>query len=174
MIRTPAIACAFKSATVALLAATLSLPVLAAPRHSGGGHGGGGAAPRHSGGGSGGGHSAAPRHGGGGYAGGNAGGHYAAPRHGGAYAGGYAGHAYGGYRAPRAGVYLGLPVLAAAAYYGPRYYYPPAYVAPYYAQPAVHYYCAAYNDYYPRVQVCPSGWQQVMDQRSPYASPYGY
>ncbi len=163
MIRTPAIPCAFKSATVALLAATLSLPVLAAPRHSGGGHGGGSAAPRHSG---------------GGYAGGNAGGHYAAPRHGGAYAGGYAGHSYGGggygYHGPRAGVYLGLPVLAAATYYAPRYYYPPAYVAPYYAQPAVYYYCAAYNDYYPRVQFCPSGWQQVMDQRAPYAPPYGY
>ena len=93
-----------------------------------------------------------------GHVGGHGAGHYAGARH------------YGSarYYAPRAGVYLGVPLAAAAAYYGPRYYYPPAYSAP-----QVFYYCAAYNDYYPRVQVCPSGWQQVL-QPPPLSYPMAY
>ena len=130
------------TAVAATLAAALSLPAIGSPRHSGG-H-----AERS------GGHSA------GHYSGGHSAGHYVS---------GYpAARHYGGarYYAPRVGVYLGVPLIAAAAYYGPRYYYPPAYVAP---PPQVLYYCAAYNDYYPRVPVCPSGWQQVIQ---PPGAPY--
>lgn len=124
------------TAVVGVLAVALSLPALAGPRHSGGR----GASAPHSG--------------------GHAGGRYAGPSFGARH--------YGGARhyAPRFGAYLGVPLIAAAAYYGPRYYYPPAYVAP---PPQVFYYCAAYNDYYPRVPVCPSGWQQVIQ---PPVTPY--
>ncbi len=134
---------AMKLAIAGVLAVTLALPALAAPRHSGG-------RSAHSGGHSGG-HSAAGRH---------AGGRNGARHHGGSAR----------YYAPRAAVYLGVPLIAAAAYYGPRYYYPPAYVA---RGPGILYYCAAYNDYYPRVQACPGGWQQVMQQPAiPYLPGY--
>lgn len=124
------------TAAVGVIAIALSLPALAAPRHSGGRS----ASAPHSG-----------SHGGGHYAGAARGaGHYAGVHH----------------HGPRFGAYLGVPLVAAAAYYGPRYYYPPAYVAP---PPQVLYYCAAYNDYYPRVPVCPSGWQQVIQ---PPGAPY--
>ena len=134
-----------KLAIVAVLAATLGFPALAAGRHSGGG-GGGRAA--------------------------SGGGHSGAHHSGGHFSGGYSARHYGGgarYYPPRAGLYLGVPLLAAAAYYGPRYYYPPAYVAP---APGALFYCAAYNDYYPRVQVCPSGWQQVIQQPAYPPAPY--
>ena len=158
-------------AVIAVLAAALSLPSLAARGgHSGGGQarashssGGGHAGPAHS---SGGGHAGPAHFSGGGHAGPS---HFSGGRHGGPrYDGGGPRH-YG----PRVGVYLGAPLVASAYYYGPRYYYPPAYVA---HSPAVLYFCAAYNDYYPRVQYCPSGWQQVLAQPAApgYAPPLYY
>ena len=105
---------------------------------------------------------AASRHSGGrtAHSGGHAGAHYSGGHGGGRY---YSGARY---YAPRAAVYLGVPLVAAAAYYGPRYYYPPVHVA---GGPGILYYCAAYNDYYPRVQVCPGGWQHVIQ---PPVAPY--
>jgi hypothetical protein len=104
---------------------------------------------------------------------------------GGAVRGGHAGHPvaphYSGghvsppryYRSgPRIGVYVGVPVVAAAYYYAPPRYYapPPAYIAA--PAPAWWYYCAPYNDYYPRVQQCPVAWQRVLAQ--PPAPPAYY
>ncbi len=133
-------------AIAGVLAATLSIPVFASPRHSTG--------------------RAA-------YSGGHAGGQVTRHNTGGQHPGVHGGaRHYGGstrHSAPRATIYLGVPLAAAAAYYGPRYYYPPVYVA---RGPQIFYYCAAYNDYYPRVQVCPSGWQQVI--QPPGAHPPTY
>ena len=55
-------------------------------------------------------------------------------------------------------------------YYPPTYYYPPPvqYVEPYPApsapQSSYWYYCPDSGAYYPYVQQCPSGWQQVTPQ----------
>ena len=102
------------------------------------------------------------------------------------------GHGHGHSGGARLGLFLGVPLLAAAAYY-PRYYpsyYSSYYPAPYYYPPAAvvsapppayveqyapqaalpqqaqgdWYYCAASRNYYPYVSECPSGWQRMPPQ----------
>ena len=135
---------------VAVLIAAISLPVLA--RGSGGRGGGGGRSAGH-------GHSGAHAH-------------RAVP-------GGYVPRrAFAG---PRVGVFLGAP-LYAPLYYAPApvYYIPPP--APVYIEkpPAAldsqgsadwgyWYYCPQSDIYYPYVNACPAGWQQVVP-RPPEAS----
>lgn len=102
--------------------------------------------------------------------------------------------AYGGrghgHSGVRFGVFVGAPLLAYSLYrpyYAPYYDYPPPYYAPVVvrqaaptvyveqspaqapaAQPAPQtawwYYCAESKTYYPYVQQCPAGWQQVAPQ----------
>jgi hypothetical protein len=89
-------------------------------------------------------------------------------------------HHGGGHRA-RVGVFIGVPLAAPfyyppAYYYGPSYYYPPplavAPAAPTYymqqdsSQPpdGYWYYCRDPQGYYPRIQQCPTPWQQVPAQ----------
>ncbi len=92
-----------------------------------------------------------------------------------AHSGGHGGnHAHHGSRhsgsarhfAPRARFYGGVPFYVAATYYGPSHAYPPVYLAP---GPDVHYFCPTYGDYYPRVPVCPLGWEPVVQPPGPYA-----
>lgn len=112
-----------KLAGVAMLIATLSVPVFARG-HAGGGRSGGHA-----------------------FSGARVA-HVAPARH-------YAGRA-------AVGVFVGAAVVAPLVIAGPRYYAPPM---RYYAPPpqsAYWYFCPAYNAYYPYVQDCPSGWQQVL------------
>lgn len=67
-------------------------------------------------------------------------------------------------RGPRIVFLVGAPVFAAPLFYPrPRYYYPsppPTYIElP--SQPSW-YFCPDANGYYPQVQECPGGWQQVL------------
>ncbi len=61
----------------------------------------------------------------------------------------------------RVGVFVGVPVFAPLYYPPPPpyYYYPPAVV-----EPSYWYYCADSKAYYPYVQDCLGGWQQVVPQ----------
>jgi len=130
--------------TGVILAATLVLAVPGmADARPGGGHGGGGA------------------------------------KHGGGYRGGHGhnhGHNHGHYR-PYYG-YGAAAVFFGAPYYAYPYYYPaPVYYAPapvYVEQPQVvpevpayWYYCQDPQGYYPQVQNCSGGWQQVPPQAPP-------
>ena len=141
--------------------------------HGGGGRGGGGG--HYGGGHGGGGHYSGGGHGyGGGHYGGYGGGHGyggGGRYYGGGYRGGYGGYGYG--------VGLGLlgAAIAAPYYYSQPYGYAPAPVYGYadpgypqqYAQPASPlYFCRSYNAYYPQVNQCPEGWQQVMPQGYQY------
>jgi hypothetical protein len=82
---------------------------------------------------------------------------------------------YGGYRAPY--YYYppmyGYPPAAypSTYYYPPAQYYPPEYIEqPAPSQepaPAYWYYCPAVDNYYPYVETCPGGWQQVVPQQPP-------
>jgi hypothetical protein len=60
----------------------------------------------------------------------------------------------------------GAPRVFIGGGFVPFYYPPPAYAyaPPYYAAPAyqAYWYCPAYGAYYPTVQQCPGGWQQVV------------
>ena len=88
----------------------------------------------------------------------------------------------------RVGVFIGAPLVfggwayASPYYYYPRPayyypwapYYPPAYIEQGYGQPvpeqpapAYWYYCPNARAYYPYVQQCPGGWQQVVPQPPP-------
>jgi hypothetical protein len=98
-----------------------------------------------------------------------------------------------GHSGVRFGVFVGAPLLTYSLYrpyYAPYYYYPPPYYPPVVvgpaapteyveqsqAQPAPRsspqaapqtswwYYCAESKTYYPYVQQCPAGWQQVAPQ----------
>jgi len=65
-------------------------------------------------------------------------------------------------------------VFIGGTFFAP-YYYPPYYYDPYYYPPPVQYvqpapvqpwyYCASARAYYPYVQSCPEGWQQVTPQQ---------
>jgi hypothetical protein len=69
-------------------------------------------------------------------------------------------------------VFIGGGIVAAPFFYPPPVYYPPPaaveYVepspAPSTPQPGSWYYCPDSNQYYPYVQQCPTGWQQVAPQ----------
>ena len=92
----------------------------------------------------------------------------------GGFHGGGVRHFNGGHFRSR--VFIGGAVVA-PLYFPPPYYYPPAY---YYPPPAQYieqypapsaapqssywYYCPASGAYYPYVQQCPGGWQQVAPQ----------
>jgi hypothetical protein len=77
------------------------------------------------------------------------------------------------------GVVVAAPIVYAYAppypYPSPYYAYAPGYAIPDAAStymqpgpaPAYWYYCAALNAYYPYVQDCPEGWQQVAPQPPP-------
>ena len=103
-----------------------------AQMHGGGGHGGGGF---HGGGGG---------HGGGGFHGGGFHG-------GGFHGGGFHGHSHGSF-------FIGAPII-----FGPGYY-PYGYSYPYEPQnsDSLYWYCRNPPGYYPAVQICPSGWLQVV------------
>ena len=91
-------------------------------------------------------------------------------------------HRHGHSHGPRVGVFVGAPLYWPSYYYGYPYYsypYPYAYEAPpsyppvYVEQepsaqqtqpPAVWYYCASSNGYYPYVRQCAENWQQVPAQ----------
>jgi hypothetical protein len=68
-------------------------------------------------------------------------------------------------RGARIGVFVGVPLVAAPLFYpAPRVYYPPpVYIEQPPAQP-YWYFCPEANAYYPYVQQCPGGWQQVLPQ----------
>ena len=78
----------------------------------------------------------------------------------------HAGAHRGFHRGARIGFFVGAPVFAAPYFYpSPRYYYPPP--PPVYIQQPGQpfwYYCPEANGYYPQVQVCPGGWQQVLPE----------
>lgn len=70
---------------------------------------------------------------------------------------------HGGYRSGWVGPVVAAAVLGSVLYatHAPVYAtpaYPPVVVAP---QPAVAYYCATYQQYYPAVPTCPVPWQAV-------------
>ena len=69
-------------------------------------------------------------------------------------------------RGPRTGFFVGGPVFAAPFFYpSPNYYFPPT--PPMYIQQPSQpfwYFCPDANGYYPQVQVCPGGWQQVLPE----------
>lgn len=104
--------------------------------------------------------------------GGHGGGHYSGGHRGGHYSGGHG----GGHRSvdTHVGVYFG-PSFGYDTHYLSPFYYPhaPLVVAPpptvyiergnpqSVAQPYYWYYCANPEGYYPYVQRCPGGWQQV-------------
>jgi hypothetical protein len=95
---------------------------------------------------------------------------------GGASHSGHAGHAgphRGFAHSPRIGFFVGAPLFAAPYYfyppsyddYPPMYYYPPP--PPMYIQKPSQpfwYFCPDANGYYPHVQVCPGGWQEVLPE----------
>ena len=109
---------------------------------------------------------ARPGHGGGGHAG---------SFHGGGFHGGGARH-FGGGSHFHSRIFIGgafVAPLVAAPYYAAPYYYDPYYYAPppvqYIEPPAppapqasYWYYCPGAGAYYPYVQQCPGGWQQVL------------
>lgn len=71
-------------------------------------------------------------------------------------------------RGARIGLFVGVPLVAAPFFYAPpRVYYtppaPPVYIQQPSAQP-YWYFCPEANAYYPHVQQCPGGWQQVLPQ----------
>jgi hypothetical protein len=83
---------------------------------------------------------------------------------------------------PHVGVFVGGAVFGTGYYWPPAYYYPPGFMDPYGtpeyieqggAAPAspkflgYWYYCASSNSYYPYVQQCPEGWQQVAPHLPP-------
>ncbi|HZQ75443.1 MAG TPA: hypothetical protein VFB08_21215 [Burkholderiales bacterium] len=86
------------------------------------------------------------------------GGHFSGPSHFRGPAPGFGGfHHF--HSAPR--VFIGGAFVAPFFYPPPVYAYPPAYYEP---APAyqTYWYCPAYGAYYPTVQQCPGGWQQVV------------
>jgi hypothetical protein len=83
---------------------------------------------------------------------------------------------------PHVGVFVGGAVFGTGYYWPPAYDYPPGFMDPYGtpefieqggAAPAspkylgYWYYCASSNSYYPYVQQCPEGWQQVAPHLPP-------
>ena len=139
------------------LGLSLTLPNVSEAQHGGGGggHGGGGGGYH-----------------GGGYHGGGGGGYHGGGYHGGGYGrggyGGFRGYGYGyGYYGLGLGYYDGLNPY----YYGPDDYdydaappqvvYAPPAATVQQGSPAIWYYCPVAKAYYPYVNVCPSGWQEV-------------
>jgi len=126
-------------AIVAVLMVTLSVPALARGR-SGGGHGGhsfsGARAPS--------GHA---------FSGGRASaGHFGSHR------------SFGGHG--RIGVFIGVPLFAPLFYPPPVIYAPPQTYIEQAPSQSYWYFCPELNAYYPYVQQCPGGWQQVVPQSS--------
>ncbi len=106
---------------------------------------------------------------------------------GGRSGGGHGGHAFSGARAPvghafsgartsaghvgshrsfagraRIGVFLGAPLFAPLFYPPPVIYAPPPTYIEQAPSQGFWYFCPELNAYYPYVQQCPSGWQQVV------------
>jgi hypothetical protein len=67
------------------------------------------------------------------------------------------GHSHGGF-------FIGAPIIFGPGYYPYGYSYPYGYAYPYESQDygSLYWYCRNPAGYYPAVQICPSGWLQVV------------